>query len=220
MELYTEKEKLRLLLIETSSVEELVPFLVSKQMEGGFSLMPVQDLSEEDSWFIGKGPLIRKDSLEYCEQREKEKELFDFAFENTVKKYPPVFGTMFEMTEYLVKGVKIPNSNPMKEEFLQDFCSSENFYALTNEQGCCGAAVAYYPNVLKNIGKVLDDDFFMIPSSVHEFLIVPEKLFLGRERELQEMILRGNREVIDKKIFLSDNLRKYLRKEDKIIIVN
>lgn len=220
MEPYTEKEKLRLLLFETSRAEVLVPFVVSKQMEGGFSLIPVQDSSEEDSWIIGKEPLIRNDSLEYYEQREKEKELFDFAFENTVKNYPPVFGTIFEMTEYVAKGVKIPNSNPMQEEFLQNSYSSENFYALTNEQGYCGAAVAYYPNVLKNIGKVLDDDFFMIPSSVHEFLIIPEKLFLGGERELQEMILQGNRELIDKKDFLSDNLRKYLRKEDKIIIVN
>lgn len=218
MEPYTEKEKLRLLLIETSRAEELVPFVVSKQMEGGFSLIPVQDSLEEDFWFIGKNFSSKKDSRGYHEKEEKE--LFDFAFQNTVKNYPPVFGTMFEMTEYLVKGVKIPNSNPMKEEFLKSSYSSENYYALTNEQGCCGAAVAYYPDVLKNIGKVLKDDFFMIPSSVHEFLIVPEKLFLGKERELQEMILRGNREVIDEKIFLSDNLRKYLRKEDKIIIVN
>lgn len=218
MELYTEKEKLRLLLIETSRAEELVPFVVSKQMEGGFSLIPVQDSLEEDFWFIGKNFSSKKDSRGYHEKEEKE--LFDFAFENAVKKYPPVFGTMFEMTEYLVKGVKIPNSNPMKEEFLKSSYSSENYYALTNEQGCCGAAVAYYPDVLKNIGKVLKDDFFMIPSSIHEFLIVPEKLFLGKERELQEMILQGNREVIDEKIFLSDNLRKYLRKEDKIIIVN
>lgn len=218
MEPYTEKEKLRLLLIETSRAEELVPFVVSKQMEGGFSLIPVQDSLEEDSWFIGKNFSSKKDSRGYHEKEEKE--LFDFAFQNTVKNYPPIFGTMFEMTEYLVKGVKIPNSNPMKEDFLKSSYSSENCYTLTNEQGCCGAAVAYYPDVLKNIGKVLKDDFFMIPSSVHEFLIVPEKLFLGKERELQEMILQGNREVIDEKIFLSDNLRKYLRKEDKIIIVN
>lgn len=218
MEPYTEKEKLRLLLIETSRAEALVPFVVSKQMEGGFSLIPVQDSLEEDFWFIGKNFSSKKDSRGYHEKEEKE--LFDFAFQNTMKNYPPVFGTMFEMTEYLVKGVKIPNSNPMKEEFLKSSYSSENYYALTNEQGCCGAAVAYYPDVLKNIGKVLKDDFFMIPSSVHEFLIVPEKLFLGKERELQEMILQGNREVIDEKIFLSDNLRKYLRKEDKIIIVN
>lgn len=218
MEPYTEKEKIRLLLIETSRAEALVPFVVSKQMEGGFSLIPIQDSLEEDFWFIGKNFSSKKDSRGYHEKEEKE--LFDFAFQNTVKNYPPVFGTMFEMTEYLVKGVKIPNSNPMKEDFLKSSYSSENYYALTNEQGYCGAAVAYYPNVLKNIGKVLDDDFFMIPSSIHEFLIVPEKLFLGKERELQEMILRGNREVIDEKIFLSDNLRKYLRKEDKIIIVN
>lgn len=217
MELYTKKEKLRLLLIETSRAEELVPFVVSKQMEGGFSLIPVQDSLEEDFWFIGKNFSSKKDSRGYHEKEEKE--LFDFAFQNTVKNYPPMFGTMFEMTEYLVKGVKIPNSNPLQEEFLQNSYSSEDFYVLTNEQGYYGAAVAYYPDVLKNIGKVLKDDFFMIPSSVHEFLIVPEKLFLGRERELQEMLLQGNREVIDEKIFLSDNLRKYLRKEDKIIIV-
>lgn len=218
MEPYTEKEKLRLLLIETSRAEALVPFVVSKQMEGGFSLIPVQDSSEEDSWIIGKKFSSKKDSRGYHEKEEKE--LFDFAFQNTVKNYPPVFGEISEIAEYIANGVKIPNSNPLKEEFLRNSYSSEDLYVLTNEQGYYGATVAYYPDVLKNIGKTLKDDFFMIPSSVHEFIIVPEKLFLGRERELQEMLLQGNREVIDEKIFLSDNLRKYLRKEDKIIIVN
>lgn len=211
-------EKLRLLLIETSRAEALVPFVVSKQMEGGFSLIPVQDSLEEDSWIIGKKFSSKKDSRGYHEKEEKE--LFDFAFQNTVKNYPPVFGEISEIAEYIANGVKIPNSNPLKEEFLRNSYSSEDLYVLTNEQGYYGATVAYYPDVLKNIGKTLKDDFFMIPSSVHEFIIVPEKLFLGRERELQEMLLQGNREVIDEKIFLSDNLRKYLRKEDKIIIVN
>ena len=218
MEPYMEKEKLRLVLFETSRAEAFVPFVISKQTEDGFSLMPVQDSSEEDSWIIGKNFSSKQDSRGYHEKEEKE--LFDFAFQNTVKNYPPVFGTIFEMTEHNAYGTKIPNSNPMQEEFLRNSYSSEDFYVLTNEQGYYGAAVAYYPDVLKNIGKVLKDDFFMIPSSVHEFLIVPEKLFLGRERELQEILLQGNREVIDEKIFLSDNLRKYLRKEDKIIIVN
>lgn len=207
-------EKLRLLLIDTSRVEEFVSTVVSKQTEDGFSLLAVQDASEEKSWVIGK------DLSKYYGQ--KEEEMFDFVLQNTVKNYPPVFGEISEIAEYIANGVKIPNSNPMQEEFLQNSYSSENFYvyALTNEQGYYGAAVAYYPDVLKNIGKALKDDFFLIPSSVHEFLIIPEKLFLGRERELQEMILQGNREVIDENIFLSDNLRKYLRKEDKIIIVN
>ena len=218
MKPYTEKEKLRLVLFETSRAEAFVPFVISKQTEDGFSLIPVQDLSEEDSWIIGKNFSSKKDSRGYHEKEEKE--LFDFAFQNTVKNYPPMFGTIPKMIEHNAYGVKIPNSNPMQEEFLRNSYSSEDFYVLTNEQCYYGAAVAYYPDVLKNIGKVLKDDFFMIPSSVHEFLIVPEKLFLGRERELQEMLLQGNRELIDEKIFLSDNLRKYLRKEDKIIIVN
>ena len=206
------------MLFETSRAEAFVPFVISKQTEDGFSLIPVQDSSEEDSWIIGKNFSSKKDSRGYHEKEEKE--LFDFAFQNTVKNYPPMFGTIPKMIEHNAYGVKIPNSNPMQEEFLRNSYSSEDFYVLTNEQCYYGAAVAYYPDVLKNIGKVLKDDFFMIPSSVHEFLIVPEKLFLGRERELQEILLQGNREVIDEKIFLSDNLRKYLRKEDKIIIVN
>lgn len=218
MEPYTEKEKLRLVLFETSRAEAFVPFVISKQTEDGFSLIPVQDALEEDSWIIGKNFSSKKDSRGYHEKEEKE--LFDFAFQNTVKNYPPMFGTIPKMIEHNPYGAKIPNSNPMQEEFLRNSYSSEDCYVLTNEQCYYGAAVAYYPDVLKNIGKVLKDDFFMIPSSIHEFLIVPEKLFLGRERELQEMLLQCNREVIDEKIFLSDNLRKYLREEDKIIIVN
>ena len=93
MKPYTEKEKLRLVLFETSRAEAFVPFVISKQTEDGFSLIPVQDLSEEDSWIIGKNFSSKKDSRGYHEKEEKE--LFDFAFQNTVKNYPPVFGTIF-----------------------------------------------------------------------------------------------------------------------------
>ena len=46
MKPYTEKEKLRLVLFETSRAEAFVPFVISKQTEDGFSLIPVHDSSE------------------------------------------------------------------------------------------------------------------------------------------------------------------------------
>ena len=207
-------EKLRLLLAETWRVEPLIsiPVVVSKQTEDEFFLLAVQDRPGEES--VG----IRKDYAERYGQ--KEEEMFDFVLQNAVKNYPPMFGTIFEIIESITRGVKIPNSNPMQEKFLQNSYSSEDIYILTNEHGYGGAATAYYPNVLKNIGKVLDDDFFMIPSSVHEFFIFPEKLCSGEEQELRELILQGNREATSPEDFLSFDLRKYLRKEDKIIIVN
>lgn len=46
---------------------------------------------------------------------------------------------------------------------------------LTSDSGRLGASVLYYPGVAKHLGDLVGGDYFVLPSSVHEVLILPDR---------------------------------------------
>ena len=48
------------------------------------------------------------------------------------------------------------------------------FQILTNEKGIHGATAILYPNMPQKIRQLVESNYYLIPSSIHEFLIVPE----------------------------------------------
>lgn len=46
-------------------------------------------------------------------------------------------------------------------------------YVLTNNEKYQGAVLAYYPDVLSDIWGRIKEDFYMLPASVHEWVVVP-----------------------------------------------
>ncbi|MBO5199149.1 MAG: hypothetical protein J6B85_11635 [Lachnospiraceae bacterium] len=61
----------------------------------------------------------------------------------------------------------------MKMSELLQFASASPMQILTNRPGLQGASCILYPNLLKEHAKELNSGFFLLPSSVHEFLILP-----------------------------------------------
>lgn len=60
--------------------------------------------------------------------------------------------------------------------------SKEKMYVLTNRLRSYGASAIFYPDCLEKIGRFLKQGFFIIPSSVHEVIILKE----STQRELEE----------------------------------
>ena len=54
-----------------------------------------------------------------------------------------------------------------KAEGMSDVCSS-------NSSRIQGAACMFYPHVLDMIGEILKEDFYILPSSIHEVIILPK----------------------------------------------
>ena len=48
----------------------------------------------------------------------------------------------------------------------------EDLLVLTNQSRIDGAACILYDNMLEKIAEVLQEDFYVIPSSIHELLIL------------------------------------------------
>jgi len=49
----------------------------------------------------------------------------------------------------------------------------DKMYVLSNRARSNGAACMIYPYVLRMMGDILEEDFYILPSSIHEVILVP-----------------------------------------------
>lgn len=85
--------------------------------------------------------------------------------------------------------------------------SDLKFKYCTNQFDFRGAAAFLYPGVLKDVAEEWDDDVIIIPSSIHEVLLIPASL--GTIDKIIEMIKSVNMEVVNADDFLSDHCYVY-----------
>ena len=86
------------------------------------------------------------------------------------------------------------------------------FKVLTNEMGCLGAAALFYPNQMEKIAASLGGNYFVLPSSIHEVLILPDDGNLNY-MELEQMVKEVNETTVDRKDQLSNNVYYYDSKD-------
>ena len=152
------------------------------------------------------GPGEKKVDLQVTHQMaqrwgQTEKALFDRAFQNTWEKNQPKFRGLWG----IIHGIE------QEEPGQKDSVSS---YVLTNQSRQYGATMILYPDILKDIREKLGDDFYVLPSSVHELLIKPKTAEERSVKELERMVWEVNREVVGKRDFLSDHIYEYRAQED------
>lgn len=85
----------------------------------------------------------------------------------------------------------------------------KTFYVLSNPDLHFGAVAMLYNGVLDDFAKALKaDGFSIIPSSVHEVLLVPDVLNLSAS-ELKDMLIDVNTSVVREDEVLSDTVYRY-----------
>lgn len=90
-------------------------------------------------------------------------------------------------------------------------------YLLTNQNSLQGAACILYPNVLADFAAQKGCDLYIIPSSVHEVLLLPVSCSMDR-KSLNEMVLEVNSTQLSPEEILSDHVYYYQREENKITL--
>ena len=138
-----------------------------------------------------------------------ENDLYTFSTKNTRKLYAPSIMSLTDIVS------KIDNQS---QEDVSN--TPETIFVLTNFKKHFGASCILYPDVLKNfcIEKNMDG-VYMIPSSVHEFLLlVMDKKYVNCGY-VKQMIKEANRESLEKEDVLSDNLYYYNAVNDAVSIV-
>ena len=90
-------------------------------------------------------------------------------------------------------------------------------YVLTNEKKYLGAAALLYPYVLNHIGKILKNNFYVLPSSIHECILVPDSGRYSR-MELMSMVREVNESQVEKEEILSYEVYYYDRERQALIL--
>lgn len=90
-------------------------------------------------------------------------------------------------------------------------------YILTNISRCNGAAVMAYPNLLENIAEQLGHDLVILPSSIHEVIIlsVDDQTDF---RKLEEMVREVNDSQVAEEELLSDTIYVYERSTGRVTV--
>ncbi len=116
-------------------------------------------------------------------------ELLEQAIKNSADLLPPVFRSLADVLEVI---------QPVGEGEL---------FLLTNESALYGAAVLLYPGILQEISEYLKGAYFVLPSSVHEVILLPDH---GEEaKELLEIVKEINHTQVAEEEILTDAVYKY-----------
>lgn len=145
-----------------------------------------------------------------------EEELFEQATQNTERLFPAEFKPLVSVMEKMMREKDV--SDELIKEVLdfEDLGDKINMYILSNKMGINGAATMLYTDMLKNIATQLKtESLYLLPSSVHEWMILPEWDDVGY---LKEMVADANRTAVAEIDLLSYHVYRYDRNTDMVEI--
>ncbi len=132
-------------------------------------------------------------------------ELYDDALKNAEVMLPSDFQPMTSVISELLVEEKEGKSK-----------NDESMFVLSNRNRNLGAACILYEGVLETIAKFLSEDYYVIPSSIHEVIIVPFSKSPKKE-ELEEMIREINETQLEEEEVLSDYAYFYSTREQRLL---
>lgn len=199
------KENLTLRLLDISRNREYLS--QTPYMTVGHGLAMVCDIKMEDGRDGSWRATITQDMLEH--ENYDKRELFVAAMENAPNIDPPI---LVDMNQALFSR---EGNNLMVREGQIERDDISPMYVLSNESGMLGSAALYYPQTREKIAEVLGDSYSVLPSSVHEVLIVPDSAGIDT-KDLCSMVREANRSVVEAKDVLSDTVLHYDRERGSL----
>ena len=140
-----------------------------------------------------------------------EKEILDYALENTAKLFPYCLCTLQEVLQ------KALDTTDAEAWGLPSI--GNDMLVLTNEKYVNGAAAIFYPGVLKEISEKHGTSLFLIPSSIHEFIILEDN-GIYNPADLENMVKEVNSSSVLPEELLSGNVYYYGCKTGMLSVFN
>lgn len=170
--------------------------------------------------------LIHKDHVQTWKIREKD--LFLAALENTPKLLPPRIQPMSDVLRQLAKEALGENYQEETLDALLEEADKQRtekqpvfptLYVLSNPVGVNGAACMTYPHVIRDFARQLNQDILILPSSIHEVLLVAD----CKDYNYEDMGLLV-KDINDTEVSIEDRLSNqiycYHRDTDQISMVS
>lgn len=142
--------------------------------------------------------------------RQNEEMISQAAFENMHL----AGNTVFEHLENVFKRL-MPEFSDIYAGTACPLCNG--MYILTNKNKVYGASEILDQCTLMKISDKVNGDFIILPSSVHEVIILPKKAGL-RYKDLAEMVQEINATEVSEDEFLSDHIYVYNRSKELLEI--
>lgn len=142
------------------------------------------------------------------------RELHKLAVINTKREFPPLIRTMDEVISSILSLETSKDIKANADMLLQDVRihtdveSKDRMYVLSNSMGINGATCLLYNNVLKKFSDKLQANLFILPSSIHEVILIPDNGNINKE-ELASMVRDINRTQVACDEVLSDRVYFY-----------
>ena len=174
----------------------------------GFDLAIVCDVHLDDGYEGCWRTAVQRGTFE---DEMTEEELFSNAFKNVRKIDPPVLNPIHRDTESIAETI-----NLLDPDTEVTVTKPVTFYVLTNKYKHFGAAALFYPGVQEEIAMKLGEGYYAIPSSLNEFIILPESTCRDWH-DLQEMVKDSNENIVPPTEVLTDKILYYdCQREDLV----
>ena len=140
-------------------------------------------------------------------------QLFEDAFLNSQEILPPSIEPMEAMLGRML-GFGMEMEAPVTLDAQLETLDLEKMgmAVLTNRQAVNGAAVIFYPGLMEKIVDSQQVNFFILPSSTHEVILVPDNGSM-KLKDLEDMVKSINASEVSPKDRLSDTVYHYDYKE-------
>lgn len=128
--------------------------------------------------------------------------ILDEAVRNAAETDPP---TLVDMSRDLFRPER---TNLLERNEAIPAEDISTMYVLSNSSGMMGAAALFYPDVMKRSAEILGSGYYILPSSLHELILVPDSEDIT-ETALCDMVREANRTVVEPQDVLCDEVFHY-----------
>lgn len=186
------RDKIMIQVVPTEANREMLKGIPHKE-HGDISIVYriILDVSERGESTV----LVNNDLLGHYSITEDK--LHEDALANAPKSFPSSLRSMKEVMADIM-GIPV--------EMMPD--SPEDMFVATCNDGSHGAGCIFYPDFLKDASERLGGDFFVLPSSVHEVLLLADD---GNRsyRDLERMVKEINQGEVAPQDRLSDSVYRF-----------
>lgn len=147
----------------------------------------------------------------------EQSDLYENAMSNTKILFPWMIQSLTDIIiKYYEKRINEILSDDEKEMFIEDYNPGE-MYVLTNRSKAFGAGCLLYDDIIRHFSETKNANIFILPSSVHETMLVPEYDDVN-PLHLKDVLVGANKQAVGLIDLLSDNIYYYDRASNEIKI--
>lgn len=145
------------------------------------------------------------------------------AFQNAERILPPMLLPLDTLICQVVREevAEFPwKDAPDAPSLIQDLCGEPSqlpMYVLTNSRRYLGGANLLREDLLKSFAKQHQCGFFILPSSIHEAILIPETAGVAPQN-LKEMLMEINVAAVTPEEWLSDEVYYYSAEQERILL--